>query len=197
MLPYVALAKGPHFALVVLASQNHPPVPGDIEKGRVARRSIEDPLATPKIDGENVVTRETVPGGVPDLLSVGRPGEPRLGVLLGRQRPLLPGPVHDRERAPVVETTRMVEERDERGVARDTGMGDPTERFVENPSDGKLQPVASLRLVNNGEILAVGRPVGVFDALEDLSGGSAGERRDGERSNREVEKGSTVAACPG
>src|SRR6266542_6346468 len=63
-------------------------------------------------------------------------------------------------------------------------MGDPADGVVEDLSDGKLKPVASLHLVNHGELPAVRRPVGALDVFEDLPGGSAGEWRDGERSNR-------------
>ena len=71
-------------------------------------------------------------------------------------------------RSPVVALSRVVEERDLVAARRDPRVGDPTGGLVQDLADGILQPDLPGLLANDGETLAVRRPLGPQHVLEDL-----------------------------
>ncbi len=135
------------------------------------------------------VDREVVvgpAGGEEHFLAARRPGKPLLSpVPLGEHGPLA-REVHDGDEAAVVVLQRVLEERDAVPLRRESQVAHVPARFAEDLPDGKLQPVLPADVSDDGQVRAVGRPVGFADTLQDLSRGRPLDRHPRERAVEEI-----------
>ncbi len=113
----------------------------------------------------------------PDLLARGGPGQSLRARPARREGRLLAVSVDERDGAGVVSELRMIEERDEVALGRDPRVTDPPRRLVEDLARRKLQPVTPSGSAHESDALAVGRPGGVDDVFEEISGGAARQGR--------------------
>ena len=129
---------------------------------------------------------------VPDLRAVGRPGEPVRRRVAGRDRRLLPGAVDHGDGSAVVVDGAVVQERDPGAVGREPGVADPSAGLVQDLARREFEPALAALGPHDREVLAVGRPVGVLDVLEELAGRAPGRAHARERAGareRRVEVG--------
>src|SRR5262249_40706629 len=94
--------------------------------------------------------------------------------------------VDDFDESVVVAELGTVDEREALPVGRDANTADPAGGFVEDLPDRILEAAAAASDAAHGQPLAVRRPVGVLDVLEDLARRAASEGDAGEGARRLV-----------
>ena len=186
-----ACAGGQDGDLVTKVVTSHEPAPGagDVVHRQPPGAAEGDPPVSGEIDAVEGLSAPCRAGGEEDLVACLRPGKALLPPIVAGEDGALSRPVHDDDRPAVVPLRGVLEEGDPVASGRDTKVAQVARGLVEHLADRELQPVLPVRHPNDGQLGAVGRPVGLTDILEDLSRGGAPERDPGERADEQPMRG--------
>ena len=102
------------------------------------------------------------------------------------QRRLLPGQVHDGDRAAVIARQRMIVEGDPVALRGELRIADVPARRIEDLAGRELEPRLMADVAHDGQRGAVRRPVGIEDVFEDLARSGARQRGPRERPRAEA-----------